>query len=159
MQAVPVQGAGQAGQATSPRVTYPMSHSFVAPGGTRWDVSGLWALGDRFMCLRTALVLKHEHRFMGALVLACVPFAFIGSSNGCISYIFHDMPISKAKAPRKIDPSTDPSKQLFQSFRSAFNSFFRSQVHKASPACPPVCLRVCLPVCLACPCPCECHRL
>lgn len=31
-QAVTVQGAGQAGQAMSPRVSYPISHSFVAPG-------------------------------------------------------------------------------------------------------------------------------
>lgn len=145
-QAVTVQGAGQAGQAMSPRVSYPISHSFVAPGGTRWDVScrsletrghiqnqtemllaatGLWEV-DVCLCLRTALSLKHEHRFTGTLVLACLPCAFIGSSNGCISYIFHDIPISKARAPWKIDPSTDPSKQLLQSFRTAFNSFFRS---------------------------------
>ena len=33
--AVTVQGAGQAGQAISAPVTYPMSQSFVAPGGTQ----------------------------------------------------------------------------------------------------------------------------
>lgn len=35
-----MQGAGQAGQAMSPRMSYPISHSFVAPGGTRWDTVG-----------------------------------------------------------------------------------------------------------------------
>ena len=82
----------------------PLWHQ-VGHGGTPWDVScrsletrghiqnqtemllaatGLWEV-DVCLCLRTALSLKLEHRFTGTLVLACLPCAFIGSSNGCIS--------------------------------------------------------------------------